>query len=167
MSCNFFLLGVRMGVGWWAWGGHCSLSPQHLAFMNPADLPSPLQLCQGRRRRAGECLPFLCFRGIPLILLPKTEEGRREEWGESCCEEGVTFAWTSSERPSPIFKKLLAFSNVRVSFGSLDQPGRDGVSFGQRRKGWWVTKYSFGLSFSEEWEVGTSFGSPPLTPAKV
>lgn len=76
------------------------------------------------------------LQGIPLILLPKTEkaeeEGRCEEWGESCCEEEVLFARANLERPT-LFKKLFALSNVvQVSFGPLDQFGQYCLSFGGR-----------------------------------
>lgn len=83
----------------------------------------------------GECLPFLCFKVSLLSCPPRRkaeEEGRHEGWGESCCEEEVLFARANLERPT-LFKKLFAFSNVvQVSFGPLNQFGRDGLSFGGR-----------------------------------
>lgn len=53
--------------------------------------------------------------GVSLLSCPprlgKAEkEGRREGWGEGLCEEEVMFARVTSERPTPVFKKLLAFS---------------------------------------------------------
>lgn len=37
------------------------------------------------------------------------EEGRREGWEETRCEEGVLFARRNSARQAPVFQKLPAF----------------------------------------------------------
>lgn len=79
------------------------------------------------------------------------EERKCEGWGERRCEEGARFARRNSERQTPAFKELLAFS--QVSLGPFDQPGRGGVSSGRRRGvvgheiPFWDSSF-----FSEEWE---------------
>lgn len=56
------------------WVGHCSLSPQHLAFMNPADLPSPSSCVVGRREEGGGVPSIPGLQGYPSYLAP-------QEWG--------------------------------------------------------------------------------------
>lgn len=72
-------------------------------------------------------------------------------WGESRREEGVVIARTGSGRPSPVLKRLLAFSCVvRVSLGPFHQPGRMARALSKGGKG----SGSWNCLSDEEWEVG-------------
>lgn len=141
--------------------------------MNPADLPSPLQLCYGEEGGGrGECLPLLCFGGVSILFCPPQEWGRQRKKADVRGRKRLAVKRGFCLQGEIQQGRLLFFESsplLVVGAGQLwpfppagwkgwPFPGQDAARFGGRRK---VCRRIPLADSSEPWDVMQLVCLPP------